>query len=181
VEFGCGCGNLARPLARAGFHVVAIDCNPFAINYLTSVAPANLRAMQGNFESVRLGRKFDIAMLKSCVLNTIDSESRRRFFATARASLRRGGAVAVEIYQPRWLESGGKFGNDAQDFVFEPIDEMTCRIKADYYCGDVVYELNTTAEILRTEDLARLAIDNGFTGLRERITLNPLSDVLVFE
>jgi hypothetical protein len=161
--------------------VAAIDCNPFSIDHLASIAPANLQAELGNFESIRFGKQFDMAMLKSCVLNTVSSESRRKFFATARASLRRGGILIVEIYQLHWLKGHGRFVNGVQDFSFAPLSETACRIKAEYYCGDVVYALTTTAELIGTEDVTRLALNSDFSRLREHITLNPLSRLLVFD
>ncbi len=70
VEFGCGWGNLALPLARAGQSVTAIDIDQGFLDRITANAALEdlpVQTVQGDFVDVarRLPRRYDAAVFQA--------------------------------------------------------------------------------------------------------------------
>lgn len=96
LDIGCGPGRIAGPLAGLGHRVTGIDDGPAMIAAL----PASVEGIVGDARSVRLGRRFDVVLLLSHLVN--DPDGADRILATAAAHLATGGIVIGETYPPDW-------------------------------------------------------------------------------
>jgi SAM-dependent methyltransferase len=96
LDIGCGTGRLAGPLTALGHPVTGIDNGPGMIAAL----PAAVEGIVGDAATIRLGRRFDAALLASHLVNDPDRGS--EFVRTAAAHLVSGGVVIGETYPPGW-------------------------------------------------------------------------------
>lgn len=111
LDFGCGCGRYAVPLARQpGVSVFAYDVSPVAIRQLgrrcereaRAGGPSRLERVSGSLEdlTVRLEGEpgFDLVMLLFGVLGHIAGRARRiALLRLLRARLRPGGRLIVSV------------------------------------------------------------------------------------
>jgi SAM-dependent methyltransferase len=96
LDLGCGPGRIAGPLAALGHPVTGVDDGPAMIAAL----PPAVDGVVGDARRVRLGRRFDVVLLASHLVNAPDDG--RAFAETARAHLAPGGLVIGETYPPGW-------------------------------------------------------------------------------
>ncbi len=91
LELGAGVGRVAGPLARLGHAVTAVDDSPAM---LAAMDP-DVQPVLDDARSVRLGRRFDVVLLLSHLL---DDPRGEQFLATAIAHLAPGGSLIGEVY-----------------------------------------------------------------------------------
>ncbi len=133
LDFGCGCGRYAVPLARQpGISIFAYDISPVAIHELgrrcTEQAqeggpPMQLESLSGSLEdlAVRLDGEpgFDLVMLLFGVLGHIAGRARRmQLLRSLRARLRPGGCLIASVPNRARrfrLEQRAASGPSAQD------------------------------------------------------------------
>jgi SAM-dependent methyltransferase len=96
LDLGCGPGRIAAPLADLGHPVTGVDDGPGMIAAL----PATVEGIVGDARRIRLGRRFDVVLLASHLVNAPDDGP--AFAETARAHLATGGLVIGETYPPGW-------------------------------------------------------------------------------
>jgi SAM-dependent methyltransferase len=96
LDLGCGPGRIAAPLADLGHPVTGVDDGPGMIAAL----PATVEGIVGDARRIRLGRRFDVVLLASHLVNAPDDGP--AFAETARAYLATGGLVIGETYPPGW-------------------------------------------------------------------------------
>jgi SAM-dependent methyltransferase len=101
LYLGAGTGRLAVPLARAGVRIVAVDGHPAMLERLHERLP-EMELVQQLIEDLDLGRRFELVMAPSNILNTS-----ARLLAAARHSSR---WVALELLNPHWLAAGAGTG-----------------------------------------------------------------------
>lgn len=171
LDLGCGAGRLANLLAARGFAVTAVDASPAM---LAGVAPA-VEAVQARIEDVRLGRRFDVVVLASQLVNDPDPALRRALLATARAHVAGDGAVYLEHLEADLLD-----GPAERTATVGPVD-VHFRVVAVRGCqvdGEVHYVLDDgcawtqrfTSVLL---DDAALARELASVGLAPRRRLSP--------
>lgn len=108
LELGCGNGRIALPLARAGVEVVGVDASAAMLRDLRKVlrqepdeVQQRLTLQRGDMRKVRLGRRFDLVF---CAFNTAlhlyTRQDVEQFLACARAHLRPGGELVVDLSMP---------------------------------------------------------------------------------
>jgi hypothetical protein len=97
LYLGVGTGRLAVPLARAGVRMVAVDGHPAMLGRLRRRL-SDIELVQHLIEDLDLGRRFELVMAPSNILNTP-----ARLLAAARHSRR---WVAFELLNPHWLAAG---------------------------------------------------------------------------
>lgn len=78
LELGCGTGRITRQLVRLGYRVTAVD---ESAEMLARVRDAE--TVQAEIEGLRLGRRFDAALLASNLVNA-EPPCRRAFLETCR-------------------------------------------------------------------------------------------------
>jgi SAM-dependent methyltransferase len=179
VEFGCGCGNLAIPLAKSGAYVLAVDRDPYSISMLGAVCRKNLEVQLGDFRAFKTNRKFDAAILRSCLPNYIEDEDILRFFQTSRSMIQKAGKVFVEVYQEKWLARRGIFSNEFQSFEFKPLSSETTALRTIYHFPDEDYQVDYVLCRRSKGQLSSLARAAGLALDARTIVTNPLSELLI--
>lgn len=91
LELGCGTGRITRPLLARGHHVVAVDESADMIARVTETE--TIRATIGD---LRLGRKFDVVLMMSFLINVADDAERLRLLKTCAEHVRPGGSVLFQ-------------------------------------------------------------------------------------
>jgi tRNA (uracil-5-)-methyltransferase TRM9 len=143
LDFGCGCGRYAVPLAcQPGVSILAYDISPVAIHELgrrcTEQAqeggpPMQLESLSGGLEDLaaRLDGEpgFDLVMLLFGVLGHIAGHARRmRLLRSLRARLRPGGCLIASV------------PNRARRFRFEQRAASGPSAQDSREAGDICYE-----------------------------------------
>jgi SAM-dependent methyltransferase len=127
LELGCGAGRLTRRLLEWGTRVAAVDNCP---EMLAAVPEAALRVLS-DIESLNLDRRFDVALLASCLINHPAPDIRFAFVATARRHLGRRGCLLLERHDPSWLRA-------VQPGPIGPVGDIAMSVEAARRTGDVV-------------------------------------------
>lgn len=108
LEYGCGNGRIALPLAHAGVTVTGVDLSPSMIADLRArlrktrpEVAARVSVRRGDMRSVRLGQRFDLVL---CTFNTFlhlyTRQDVERFLARVREHLSPGGRFVVDVSMP---------------------------------------------------------------------------------
>jgi SAM-dependent methyltransferase len=95
LDLGCGVGRLANELALRGFDVTGVDESRVMLNYLH----ANVRAVESQLQGLNLGRRFDVVVLASHLVNVADDEARRAFLVAAADHAAPTGAVLIQHWE----------------------------------------------------------------------------------
>ncbi|MFN8220515.1 MAG: methyltransferase domain-containing protein [Fimbriimonadales bacterium] len=120
LELGCGVGHGVRHLLEKGFHVVAIDGEPEAIEIVRSRLPedADVEMVVANFETVDLPA-CDVAVA-GFSLFFLEPPAFDKFWRRLVAAIRPGGLFAGQFLGPNddWVSRGYSVHSRAQ------IDEL---------------------------------------------------------
>lgn len=113
LELGSGCGRVTHPLVELGHRVVAVDDSREMLAHVRGAETVCAR-----ISDLRLGRRFDVVLLGSHLLNTPDPVEAQTLLAAARRHLAPGGLLLVEWHPPGWFDSvtsgsGGRLGDVA--------------------------------------------------------------------
>jgi SAM-dependent methyltransferase len=108
LELGCGTGRLLRPLARAGVHIVGVDCSPAMIARCQAGldeldAGARTRGSCRVADARTLlaqGQDFDLVVAAFNTLQHVAPCDLDAVLATVAAQLRPGGHFACDLYAP---------------------------------------------------------------------------------
>jgi len=170
LELGAGAGRVTRHLLELGHPVVAVD---ESAEMLARVRGAE--TVRARIQALRLGRRFDVVLLASFLVNTPDRELRRRFLAAAREHVRDDGCVLVQRHEPRWFETAAEGERTSGAITFR-LRDLTrpgpglLSATVEYRVGERVWSQWFTAERLDDEQLAAalgevgLAVDAYLTG-----------------
>jgi SAM-dependent methyltransferase len=96
LDLGAGAGRMTHRLVELGHPVTAIDNSA---EMLARIRGAE--TVQGDIETLDLGRRFGCVLLASNLIN-VDDEQRRAFLATCARHVAPDGAVLVQRYDPAW-------------------------------------------------------------------------------
>ena len=121
LDLGTGAGRLAHRLADLGFEVTAVDAS---LDMLARVGPGITR-VHSAIESLEVGRRFDLVLLASHLVNTNDDDQRRAFLTCCRRHVKASGVVAVQRHSVGWFDSiSGPVGPSAmpEGLLFELCD-----------------------------------------------------------
>jgi SAM-dependent methyltransferase len=103
LELGAGAGRMTRHLLALGHPVVAVD---ESAEMLARVREAE--TVRARIQELRLGRRFEVVLLASFLVNTADRELRRRFLTTCREHVRDDGCVLVQRHEPAWFDEAAE-------------------------------------------------------------------------
>ena len=110
VDFGCGSGNHALPLARAGFEVTGVDRSTHMLARAREKARVQPTASfaEGDVRSVHLGASFDVALMMFAVLGyQLTDSDVAATLENVRAHLSPGGLLVFDVwYGPAVLATG---------------------------------------------------------------------------
>jgi Methyltransferase domain len=144
LYLGVGSGRLAVPLVQSGVQLVGVDAHPGMVAQLRRRLP-QIELFQVLIERLDLGRRFDLVLAPSNILNTA-----ARLTAAARHSSR---WVAVEILNPHWLAAGASSG-----VRVHRMDRTLANIDVDYPGG---WRQEAEVALVWPEDVERLLEEAG--------------------
>jgi SAM-dependent methyltransferase len=170
LELGAGAGRVTHPLLELGHPVVAVD---ESAEMLARVRGAE--TVPARIQELHLGRRFDVVLLASFLVNTPDRELRGRFLAACREHVRDDGCVLVQRHEPRWFDeavegerTGGGITFRLRDLARPGPGLLAATVE--YQVGERIWTQSFTAERLDDEQLAAalgeagLATDAYLTG-----------------
>jgi SAM-dependent methyltransferase len=99
LELGAGAGRVTHPLLRLGHPVVAVDESP---EMLARIHGAE--TVSAKIQSLDLGRRFDVVLLASHLVNVPDDGLRLRFLCACRRHVLTSGCVLLQRHEPAWFE-----------------------------------------------------------------------------
>jgi SAM-dependent methyltransferase len=99
LELGAGAGRMTHRLVELGHPVVAVDESP---EMLARVRGAE--TVRAAIQDLDLGRRFDVVLLASFLVNVPDGDLRRRFLLACRRHVGGGGQVLLQRHPPAWFE-----------------------------------------------------------------------------
>ena len=99
LDLGCGTGRHARELAALGFTVTGVDRSAEMVAVAQATPAANVRFVEGDVGTVRLGERFDVVSSLFHVFSYQTSNAElSAAFATAHAHLRDGGLLIFDVW-----------------------------------------------------------------------------------
>ena len=98
LELGCGTGRITHPLVALGHPVVAVDESPEMLAYVRGAETVRAR-----IEDLALGRRFDVVLLASHLINTDDIPARTALLAACRRHVADDGSVIIQQHAPGWF------------------------------------------------------------------------------
>jgi SAM-dependent methyltransferase len=112
LEYGCGNGRIAIPIARHGFEVTGVDLSAAMLADMRERLrgePAEVRRLvkvrRGDMRSVRLKRRFPLVLCTfNAFLHLYTRQDVERFLARAREHLEPGGELCFDLSIPELSE-----------------------------------------------------------------------------
>jgi SAM-dependent methyltransferase len=170
LELGAGAGRVTHPLVALGHPVVAVDESAEMLAHIRGA-----ETVQARIQDLDLGRRFDVVLLASFLVNTDDRDLRGRFLRACRDHVRDDGCLLVQRHPPRWFDEAAGHEQVAGGIIHRLRDLRRpgpglLEATAEYQVGERVWTQTFTAERLDDEALAAalagagLAIDAYLTG-----------------
>jgi SAM-dependent methyltransferase len=178
LELGAGAGRVTHRLLELGHPVVAVDESAEMLARIrgadahrdgsgagatasTSAGPASAGAetVRASIQELHLGRRFDVVLLASFLVNTHDRELRRRFLTACREHVRDHGCVLIQRHEPAWFEEAAEGERSGGGVTFR-LRDLTrpgpglLSATVEYQVGEHRWTQSFTAERLDDEQLA---------------------------
>jgi len=153
LELGAGAGRVTRRLVALGHPVVAVDESPEMLARIRGAETVLAR-----IQELRLGRRFEVVLLGSFLVNTADRELRRRFLTACREHVRDDGCVLVQRHEPAWFEEAAEGERTGGAITFR-LRDLTrpgpglVAATVEYQVGGRVWTQSFTAERLDDDQL----------------------------
>jgi SAM-dependent methyltransferase len=154
LELGAGAGRVTHRLLELGHPVVAVD---ESAEMLARVRGAE--TVRARIQQLHPGRRFEVVLLASFLVNTPDRELRGRFLAACREHVRDHGCVLVQRHEPRWFDEAaeGERTGGGITFRLRDLERPGAGLLAatvEYRAGERVWTQWFTAERLDDDQLA---------------------------
>lgn len=156
LELGAGAGRVTQCLTQRGFQVVAVD---ESAEMLAHVAGAE--TVVAKIEQLDLGRRFDVVMLASHLVNVPDDGAALQMLSTCGRHASRQGQVLIERRRPGWFETAHEVEVE-QDGILYRLTDIT-RISADtvrasmsYTAGQRTWTHTFVTRRVSDDDLVRM-------------------------
>jgi SAM-dependent methyltransferase len=170
LELGAGAGRVTHRLLELGHPVVAVD---ESAEMLARVRGAE--TVRASIQQLHLGRRFEVVLLASFLVNTPDRELRGRFLTACREHVGDDGCVLLQRHEPRWFDEAAEGERTSDGITFRLRDLARpgpglLSATAEYQVGERVWTQWFTAERLDDDQLAAalgeagLAVDAYLTG-----------------
>jgi SAM-dependent methyltransferase len=178
LELGAGAGRVTRRLLELGHPVVAVDESAEMLarirgadahrdgsgagrtaSTLAGPASAGAETVRARIQELHLGRRFDVVLLGSFLVNTPDRELRRRFLTACREHVRDDGCVLVQRHEPAWFDEAAEGERTSGGITFRLRDlerpgPGLLAATAEYQVGERRWTQSFTAERLDDQQLA---------------------------
>jgi SAM-dependent methyltransferase len=161
LDLGCGTGRITHPLVALGHPVVAVDESPEMLAHVRGAQTVCAR-----IEDLALGRRFDVVLLASHLINTDDIAARTAFLSTCRRHVADGGGVIIQQHAPGWFATAANAENVRDGITFRMRDvsrpaPSLISATVEYADGDQVWTQTFTARRLDDAELAAVLADAG--------------------
>ena len=155
LELGAGAGRVTHPLVALGHPVVAVD---ESAEMLARIRGAE--TVPARIQDLALGRRFDVVLLGSFLVNTADRELRGRFLTACRDHVDDDGCVLVQRHDPAWFAEATEGERTSGGITFRLRDlgrpgPGLLAATVEYQVGERVWTQSFTAE--RLDDRAMAA------------------------
>ena len=159
LELGCGAGRITHPLVALGHPVVAVDESPEMLAHVHGAETVRAR-----IEDLALGRRFDVVLLASHLINTDDIPTRTAFLAACRRHVADDGGVIIQQHAPGWFAAAADAENTRDGITFRMRDVSRpapnlVSATMEYVDGDQVWTQTFTARRLDDTELAAVLAD----------------------
>jgi SAM-dependent methyltransferase len=104
LDLGCGVGRLSNLLAARGCEVTGVDESPSMLAHLEP----GVTAVRARIDGLALGRRFEVVVLASHLVNTADEALRRGLLRAAVEHVAADGRVLVEHHHPATLDAAAE-------------------------------------------------------------------------
>ena len=161
LELGCGTGRITHPLVALGHPVVALDESPEMLAHVRGA-----ETMCARIEDLALGRRFDVVLLASHLINTYDIPTRTAFLAASRRHVADDGGVIIQQHAPGWFAAAADAENVRDGIIFRmrdvsrPAPDLVSAT-VEYVDGNQVWTQTFTARRLDDAELAAVLADAG--------------------
>src|SRR5262245_568069 len=160
LDLGSGPGRLANALAAEGHRVVAVDDSADMLAHVTGA-----EAVLADVWTLDLGRRFDVVLALSHLVNEPERERRLQLLQVCRAHVSPDGIVVVQRYPPDWqpVEGTNEVG-DVRVHLHDVVGHEDGSFSAvvTYRLGDRQWAQPFTARVVDDGVLASLAAASGF-------------------
>jgi SAM-dependent methyltransferase len=95
LELGAGAGRITHALLEMGHEVVAVDESPAMLAHIKGA-----ETVEARIEDLALGRRFDVVLLMSHLIENPDIEQSRAFLRICRAHVKDQGQVLIQRDPP---------------------------------------------------------------------------------
>ena len=161
LDLGCGTGRITHPLVALGHPVVAVDESPEMLAHVR-----HAQTVCARIEDLALGRRFDVVLLASHLVNTDDIAARTAFLGTCRRHVADDGGVIIQQHAPGWFATAAHAENVRDGIIFRMRDVSRpgpdlVSATVEYVDGDQVWTQTFTARRLDDAELAAVLADAG--------------------
>jgi SAM-dependent methyltransferase len=179
LELGAGTGRIADPLAAMGHPVTAVDESSEMLAHIQ-----HAETVRAKIEGLALGRRFDVVLLASHLVNAHSEAIRAAFLQSCARHVRDTGCVIIQQRPPTWFATAAASEDESNGITFKLRDisrpgPKLLTATAEYRAGDRVWTHSfTTAQLdeddLRSElDRTGLALDRYLTDDRQWLRAVP--------
>lgn len=172
LELGCGAGRVTHPLVERGYVVTAVDNSP---EMLAQIRGAE--RVHANIEGLDLGRRFDVVLFGSHLVNNPDLDELNTWLAAAARHVSADGSLLVERHATDWFDDlddldeewieGAAMRSRLRDIA--RIDARTVHCTVEYDAAGSLWSQTFTTRQVDNEDLDRLAAAHGLRVVRELV------------
>jgi SAM-dependent methyltransferase len=161
LELGAGAGRMTHPLLRLGHPVVAVDESPEMLAHVHGA-----ETVTAQIQALDLGRRFDVVLLASFMVNTADDALRRGLLRACRRHVRDDGQVLLERHAPAWFDEAAE-GEAAKEGITFRLRDLErpgpglLSATTEYQVGDRLWTQSFTARRLDDDELAAALADVG--------------------
>jgi SAM-dependent methyltransferase len=162
LELGCGAGRVTHPLVALGHPVVAVDESPEMLAHVHGAETVCAR-----IEELALGRRFDVVLLGSHLINADDDAVRDAFLAACLRHVADGGSVIIQQQAPGWFAAAADAERRTEDGIIVRVHDVSrpgpdlVSATMEYVDGDRVWTHAFTARRLDDAALAEALEGSG--------------------
>lgn len=161
LELGAGAGRVTHRLVALGHPVVAVDESAEMLAWVSGAETVRAR-----IQDLDLGRRFEVVLLASFLVNTDDGGLRRRFLEVCRRHVGEGGCVLVQRHPPAWFDEAAEGERAVGGITFRLRDLSRpgpglLAATAEYQLDERVWTQTFTAQRLDDEALAAVLDEAG--------------------
>ena len=178
LELGAGAGRMTHPLVALGHRVVAVDESAEMLAHIhraagnldaegsVGAASVGSETVRARIQDLDLGRRFDVVVLASFLVNTADDDLRARFLRACRDHVRPGGCVLVQRHPAGWFDEAAEGERTAHGVTFRLRDLRRpgpdlLAATVEYQVGERVWAQWFTARRLDDGELAAALAEAG--------------------